>query len=107
YVVCGVPHVVIEVENLDRFDVARIGAQVRHEKAFQPKGTNANFIQVTGPDSLRVRTYERGVEAETLACGTGVVSSGLVAGRLGLVHAPVKVTPASGDTLEVSFTATA
>ncbi|HEY8239918.1 MAG TPA: diaminopimelate epimerase [Kiritimatiellia bacterium] len=103
YVICGVPHVVIEVENLDAYDVAKIGEQIRYDKAFQPSGTNANFIEVTGPDSLRVRTYERGVEGETLACGTGITAAGLIAGKLGLVRAPVKVTPASGDVLAVNF----
>ncbi len=103
YVVCGVPHVVIEGENLDELDVEGIGRQIRHDKAFQPNGTNANFIEVTGPDSLRVRTYERGVEAETLACGTGITACGLIAGKLGLVKTPVKITAASGDVLEVDF----
>jgi diaminopimelate epimerase len=106
YVVCGVPHVVMEVPNLDEFDVARMGQHIRHDKAFQPAGTNANFIEVTGPDSLRVRTYERGVEAETLACGTGITACGLIAARLNLVTKPVKVTAASGDVLEVNFRAT-
>jgi len=107
YVVCGVPHVMMVVRNLTAFDVDRIGELIRYDKAFQPKGTNANFIQVTGPDSLRVRTYERGVEGETLACGTGITACGLLAGKLGLVRAPVKVTPLSGDVLEVNYTATA
>jgi diaminopimelate epimerase len=107
YVVCGVPHVMMVVRNLTAFDVDRIGELIRYDKAFQPKGTNANFIQVTGPDSLRVRTYERGVEGETLACGTGITACGLLAGKLGLVRTPVKVTPLSGDVLEVNYTATA
>ena len=107
YVVCGVPHVVMEVENLDSYDVAAIGQHIRHDKAFQPSGTNANFIEVTGPDSLRVRTYERGVEGETLACGTGITACGLIAGKLGLVKTPVKITAASGDVLEVNFRPTA
>lgn len=107
YVVCGVPHVVMIVENLDTFDVAGYGALIRYDKAFQPGGTNANFIEITGNNALRVRTYERGVEAETLACGTGIASCGLVAGRLGLVETPVKVTAASGDVLEVNYTPTA
>lgn len=106
FVNSGVPHVVIEVPDLTAVDVQRLGAAIRYHEDFAPKGTNANFIQITGPDALRVRTYERGVEGETLACGTGMVACGLLAGRSGRVKAPVKVMPASGDVLEVGFTAT-
>jgi len=106
FVNSGVPHVVMPLENLDREDVARTGAAIRYHKDFAPKGTNANFIHVTGPNSLRIRTYERGVEAETLACGTGIVASGLIAGRMGWVKAPVKITCAGGDVLEVNYTLT-
>lgn len=104
FVNTGVPHVVIAVEDLAAVDVARLGAAIRYHAAFAPKGTNANFIQRRADGCLLVRTYERGVEAETLACGTGMVACGLVAGRLGLVTAPVTVIPASGDELEVNYT---
>ncbi len=107
YVVCGVPHVMVPVTNLTACDVDRIGEQIRYDKAFQPQGTNANFVQVTGPSALCVRTYERGVEGETLACGTGITACGLLAGKLGLVKAPVQVTPLSGDILQVNYTPTA
>jgi diaminopimelate epimerase len=103
FVNSGVPHVVIEVQNLERVDIQRLGALLRYHSRFQPAGTNANFIQITGPDSLRIRTYERGVEAETLACGTGITAAGLIAGALGRVNTPVKITCASGDVLEVSY----
>ncbi|NCC51311.1 MAG: diaminopimelate epimerase [Spartobacteria bacterium] len=102
----GVPHAVIQVADIDEVPVQELGAAIRYHAAFAPTGTNANFMQVTGPDSLRVRTYERGVEAETLACGTGMVACGLVAGKLGLVSQPVRITPASGDLLEVAFSLT-
>lgn len=101
FVNSGVPHAVVPVEDLDAVDVQTLGAAIRHHADFAPAGTNANFIRVTGADSLRVRTYERGVEAETFACGTGIVACGLVAARLGLVRAPVSVTAASGDVLQV------
>lgn len=104
FVNSGVPHVVMEVDDLDKVDVATVGAAIRYHQDFSPKGTNANFIKVTGPDSLKIRTYERGVEAETLACGTGMVAAGLVAGRMGRVKAPVKITCASGDVIEVNYT---
>lgn len=106
FVNSGVPHVVMEVPDLDGLDVQKLGAAIRYHADFAPKGTNANFIQITGPDALRLRTYERGVEGETLACGTGMVACGLIAGKLGRVQTPVKVTPASSDVLEVSFTPT-
>ena len=103
FVNSGVPHVVVEVDDLEALDVGGLGAAIRYHKDFAPKGTNANFIEVTGPQSLRLRTYERGVEAETLACGTGTVAAGLVAGRMGRVRPPVKIVCASGDALEVNY----
>ena len=107
FVNSGVPHVVVDVLDVAQVDVQTIGRAIRHHPAFAPKGTNVNFIHVTDADSIRVRTYERGVEAETLACGTGIVAAGLVAGKLGRVRSPVRITPASGDVLEVNFTPTA
>jgi diaminopimelate epimerase len=103
YVNTGVPHVVVKTDNLDECDVATLGAGIRYHDGFFPAGANADFIIVTGPRSLRIRTYERGVEAETLACGTGIVAAALVAGRLGNVTPPVSVTAAAGDVLEVDY----
>ena len=103
FVNSGVPHVVVPVTHIESIDVARLGAAIRYHADFAPAGTNANFIEPTGPDSLRIRTYERGVEGETLACGTGIVAAALVAGRLGLVRPPVFVTTAGGDVLEVDY----
>ncbi len=97
----GVLHFVTEVPNIDAVDVAQLGALVRCHGAFDPDGTNANFFSVAGENRIRVRTYERGVEAETLACGTGIVATGLVAARLGRVSLPVTVRPTGGDTLQV------
>lgn len=107
FVNSGVPHVVVRVDDLAATDVQGLGRAIRYHADFAPKGTNANFIQITGADSLRVRTYERGVEGETLACGTGMVACGLIAGKAGRVKTPVQVTCASGDTLIVDFTPTA
>jgi len=103
FVNTGVPHVVVEVEDLDACDVTGLGAEIRYHEEFAPAGTNANFIRVTGPGSLHIRTYERGVEDETLACGTGIVAAALTAARRGRVNAPVSLTAASGDELEVDF----
>jgi diaminopimelate epimerase len=100
----GVPHVVVPVDDLDGCDVMALGRMIRYHADMAPAGTNVNFIMTSGPDTIRVRTYERGVEAETLACGTGMVASALVAQQLGMVSAPVTVMPASGDQLHVDFT---
>jgi diaminopimelate epimerase len=99
----GVPHVVVEMDDLAGCDLRRLGAAIRYHKHFAPAGTNANFIAVTGPNSLRIRTYEKGVEDETLACGTGIVAAALTAARRGRVKPPVKVTAAGGDVLTVNF----
>jgi len=99
----GVPHAVVETTDLDSTDVGRIGAALRHHSIFAPRGTNVNFMTITGAHALRVRTYERGVEAETPACGTGITACALIAGRLGRVTPPVQVTCAHGDTLDVNY----
>ena len=78
YINTGVPHVVIFVEGLDAIDVETIGRQVRYHRKFAPAGTNVNFVEVVAPSLIKVRTYERGVEGETLACGTGSVASALI-----------------------------
>ncbi len=106
----GVPHAVCLVPSaaaLEALDVAGDGALIRRHPAFAPAGTNADFMVVTGPRALRVRTYERGVEAETPACGTGILACALTAGQLGLVAPPVAVACAHGDVLEVGFRRTA
>ena len=103
FVNTGVPHAVAVVDDLATVDVPALGAFIRRHPLFAPAGTNADFIQTTGPDSLSIRTYERGVEAETLACGTGIVAAALVAEKLGLVRSPVRVKAAGGDVLEVGF----
>jgi diaminopimelate epimerase len=99
----GVPHVVYFVDDMESADVLGIGAATRYHKLFAPSGTNANFVKVTGRDELMLRTYERGVEAETLACGTGATASALVAGAAGLVKSPVRVHTRGGNDLTVYF----
>ncbi len=103
FVVTGVPHVVVEMENIDDCDVQALGSRIRHHADFAPSGTNVNFITVLGPQLIKIRTYERGVEAETMACGTGVVASAVTAARRGRVTPPVKVLVASRDVLTVDF----
>ncbi len=99
----GVPHVVAFVGDLDDFEVFRHGRFLRYHEAFAPAGTNANFVTITGPHSLSVRTYERGVEDETLACGTGSVASALAAAARGEVASPVEVRVRSGEILTIHF----
>lgn len=100
----GVPHLVYLSEQLDGEDVRAVGSATRWHEVFKPAGTNVNFIQVDGPGKLRIRTYERGVEGETLACGTGAVAGALIASALGQVKSPVTVLTRGGDRLTVSFT---
>ena len=99
----GVPHVVVEVADLDACPVAALGAELRYHADFAPAGTNVDFVSVTGPQSCRIRTYERGVEGETLACGTGVTAAALILARRGRLAPPVRVTAAGGDVLTVGF----
>ena len=99
----GVPHVVHFVRDPDGFDVFNTGRAIRYHEHYQPAGTNANFVSVLDSHTLRVRTYERGVEDETLACGTGSVASALIAARKGQVESPVDVRVQGGELLRIYF----
>jgi len=99
----GVPHVVVQVEDLEGHPVVEEGRVIRYHDLFAPAGTNANFVRVLGPDRMAVRTYERGVEDETLACGTGAMASVLVASVRGMVTSPVKVKTRGGEELKIHF----
>ncbi|MEI7999175.1 MAG: diaminopimelate epimerase [Candidatus Omnitrophota bacterium] len=116
YIDTGVPHTIVFVEGLQEVDVNDLGRLIRHHPRFSPRGTNVNFAEVASPQGGRlgnsmvaVRTYERGVEAETLACGTGSVATALIA----YLHthpnvkeqmgASMKVLTASKEVLEVTF----
>jgi diaminopimelate epimerase len=99
----GVPHIVVPWEDLNDAPVRDLGRALRNHEAFAPKGTNVNFVRVIGPQAIQVRTYERGVEDETLACGTGSVASAILMARLGRVQSPVAVTVRSGAVLAVQF----
>jgi diaminopimelate epimerase len=99
----GVPHAILFVPDADKAMVQQLGPEIRRHPHFAPKGTNVNFVQVLGPNSIRVRTFERGVEGETLACGTGVTASALIAARVHQFNSPVRVRVQGGDELQVSF----
>jgi diaminopimelate epimerase len=101
YVDTGVPHVVMFIHS-DKIDVDSLGRQLRWHGAFGKPGANVNFVQAKN-GRLDVRTYERGVEGETLACGTGVVASAVVAHALGFVGKTVPVQVRSRDTLVVDL----
>ncbi len=100
----GVPHFVAPVKGIDNIDVTKLGRAIRFHKEFQPKGTNVNFIEAVGKNRIRIRTYERGVEAETLACGTGATAGAIVAYLKGLVsEKPIEVLTKSGEILRIDF----
>ena len=99
----GVPHVVVPVAKAGDVDVPREGSAIRHHEMFSPKGANVNFIEKRGADEIAVRTYERGVEDETLACGTGVVASALIFAATENVKGPITVFARGGDELRVGF----
>ncbi len=104
----GVPHVVVVMEDVDAaFDEATFhewGRELRYHPAFQPAGANINAIHVIDHHTIRMRTWERGVEAETLACGTGAIASAIVAVERNLADLPVSVVVSSGRALQVDFT---
>jgi diaminopimelate epimerase len=97
YVNTGVPHYVLFVPDVDQVDVAKLGVKYRHHPAFQPAGTNVNFGSIVGTSSLYLRTYERGVEEETLACGTGTVASAVIAHLQKRMPFPIHVTTHGGE----------
>ncbi len=98
----GVPHAVLFVEDADEAMVSELGHEIRHHEHYAPAGTNVNFVQISDDDSIRVRTYERGV-GETLACGTGVVASALITAKLHGASSPLRVRVLGGDDLVVAF----
>ena len=104
FVNTGVPHAVVFLEDVSLVNVKKLGRAIRFHEAFAPAGTNANFVTVKGPGALLLRTYERGVEDETYACGTGACASAMVAKALGLTGAEVDVTTSGGEVLGVDVT---
>lgn len=112
----GSPHIVIEIEdvlalpkdlssryrNIENFPVFDIGKEIRYSKDFAPEGTNVNFIQIK-EEEIKIRTYERGVENETLACGTGSVAAAIIANTYKNIAPPVKLKTLGGDVLIVDF----
>jgi len=98
----GVPHAVVFVEDLEEIKVEDLGRKIRYHEAFYPKGTNVDFVQMVGSQALAMRTYERGVEGETLACGTGAVASAIAGHMRSMVRPPVTVKTRGGE-LKIDF----
>ena len=99
----GVPHAVHFVKDVGKVQIREAGPAIRYHKVFKPKGTNADFVQLLGPGEIKLRTYERGVEDETFACGTGAAASALVAALVHGYASPVRVHVAGGDVLTIHF----
>lgn len=97
----GVPHTVAFIPNIQEINVAHLGPQIRHHPLLAP--TNANFAQILPSGEIAIRTYERGVEAETLACGTGSTAVALAAGKIYGLKSPVRIITRSGETLHIGF----
>lgn len=101
----GVPHVVVMVEQVDEFDILSLGREIRYHPSFAPAGTNVNFVQRNKGNSIDIRTYERGVEDETLACGTGAIASAIISAGCFKMTSPVSVRTRSGLYLTIYFDA--
>ena len=99
----GVPHVVIVKDSIDNVDIVKIGREIRYHDKFSPAGTNVNFACPINDNAIAVRTYERGVEDETLACGTGAVASGIVMANKMKIDSPLSVLTRSGGYLNIFF----
>ena len=99
----GVPHAVVFVEDAPAMDVFTVGRALRNHEHFAPAGTNVNFVQLKGDGTGLLRTYERGVEDETYACGTGAAASLVVANALGLAGDRLELTTSGGEVLTVSL----
>jgi diaminopimelate epimerase len=105
FVNTGVPHTIIFVEGLNEIDVDSLGRTIRYHEQFKPSGTNVNFVEIIDNAFIKVRTYERGVEGETLACGTGAVASALITNyRLPITNFKfIRVLTRGGEVLKVYF----
>lgn len=109
YLNTGTDHAVIFLNDnshlgeLPALDVVGLGRELRYHEIFQPLGTNVNFVQLNKSNNIEIRTYERGVEDETLACGTGSVASALLSSLKYSMGSPINVKVLSGETLEINF----
>ncbi|MBW2450221.1 MAG: diaminopimelate epimerase [Deltaproteobacteria bacterium] len=100
----GVPHVVMVKDGIDDVDIVEIGREIRYHSRFSPAGTNVNFVSRIKDNTITIRTYERGVEDETLACGTGAAASAIVMAHKMKMDSPISVLTRSGGYLNIFFT---
>jgi diaminopimelate epimerase len=98
----GVPHVIILTDNVDHAPVEELGRVLRYHKEFSPEGTNVDFVTVVDTKNVKLRTYERGVEGETLACGTGAVAASVILNHKGLTGDRVNLLTRGGEVLRVT-----
>jgi len=98
-----VPHAILFADDLKKVDVERLGEAIRNDRLFKPRGTNVDFVKVLGRGKIEIRTYERGVEGETLACGTGAVASALVTSKLRRFSSPITVLTKGRERLKIFF----
>ena len=99
----GVPHVVIFTQGLDAIEITALAKYIRYHKKFAPQGANVDFVEVLNNNSLKVRTYERGVEDETLACGTGSVAAALIFSLKGARGSKINLLTKSKEILRIYF----
>jgi diaminopimelate epimerase len=99
----GVPHVTIPVDSIDDIEVVKLGREIRYHEKFAPTGTNVNFYCPVKENKIAIRTYERGVEDETLACGTGAVACAMVYAYKAKMKSPISVRTKSGGWLLIYF----
>ncbi|MFN7973495.1 MAG: diaminopimelate epimerase [Acidobacteriota bacterium] len=103
FAIVGVPHYVLPVKNLWKDGIEELGRKIRRHADFEPEGANVDFVTVKARDTVQIRTYERGVERETLSCGSGCVAAALCLARLGEVESPVTLKTRSGIDLTVAW----
>ncbi len=103
YINTGVPHVIVRSNKIDELDVEKIGKNIRFHMRFAPEGANVDFVEAIDNSTIKVRTYERGVEEETLACGTGAIASAIIESLKGKVNSPVRVLTKGGQIMKVYF----
>ncbi|MFU8781078.1 MAG: diaminopimelate epimerase [Kiritimatiellia bacterium] len=103
FVNTGVPHAVVICPDLAAIDIPTLGRAIRQHARYAPAGTNVDFIQIAENNTLQIRTYERGVEAETLACGTGIAAAATICILKGIITSPASIVTAGGDTLHVAL----
>lgn len=103
YLNTGSPHHIALIKNLNDFDVYQKGKEIRYGAPYFAEGTNVNFVEQTGKDSFKMRTYERGVENETLSCGTGATAVAIAMNKINKTESKRVFLETLGGKLEVSF----